>query len=80
MILGNSYDGKIDVWSAGCVLAELYNDGEVLFQNESVVELLAMITSICGNFPRHLCTSESSNEFFLKSGLLYEKREKAGGE
>ena len=35
VILGCSYDYKIDIWSLGCILAELLT-GYVLFQNESV--------------------------------------------
>ncbi len=32
VILGVKYDEKIDIWSAGCILAELYS-GRVLFEN-----------------------------------------------
>ena len=32
VVLGFPYDRKIDVWSLGCVLAEMYTD-EVTFQN-----------------------------------------------
>lgn len=42
MILGHGYDGRIDIWSVGAVLAELYTD-YVLFQNESVQTMLARI-------------------------------------
>uniref|UniRef100_A0A804RUY8 Protein kinase domain-containing protein n=1 Tax=Zea mays TaxID=4577 RepID=A0A804RUY8_MAIZE len=34
VILGLPYDQKIDIWSLGCILSELYT-GEVLFPNES---------------------------------------------
>lgn len=27
VILGNSYNQKIDIWSLGCILAELYSGG-----------------------------------------------------
>uniref|UniRef100_A0A0G4FDY3 Protein kinase domain-containing protein n=1 Tax=Chromera velia CCMP2878 TaxID=1169474 RepID=A0A0G4FDY3_9ALVE len=43
------YDGGVDVWAAGCVLAEMLGGGEVLFagrdsgeQLEQIVELLGM--------------------------------------
>lgn len=42
VILGCKYDFKIDIWSLGCILAELYT-GNVLFQNDSVQSLLARV-------------------------------------
>jgi serine/threonine protein kinase len=35
VILGCRYDYKIDMWSVGCILAELFT-GYVLFQNDSI--------------------------------------------
>lgn len=42
VILGCKYDYKIDIWSLGCILAELYT-GNVLFQNDSIHSLLAKV-------------------------------------
>jgi len=42
VILGCKYDYKIDIWSLGCILAELYT-GNVLFQNDSLQSLLARV-------------------------------------
>jgi serine/threonine protein kinase len=39
VILGLSYDQKIDLWSLGCILAELWTS-KVLFHNESIATLL----------------------------------------
>lgn len=47
VILGLAYDQKIDVWSFGCVLAELFT-GEVLFRNDSEQTLLARIIAAIG--------------------------------
>jgi dual specificity tyrosine-phosphorylation-regulated kinase 2/3/4 len=52
VILGLGYDQKIDVWSLGCVLAELFT-GEVLFKNDSEQSLLERIIGAIGEFPPH---------------------------
>ena len=52
---------------------QVYNNGDVLFENENLVQLLAAQTSLCGNFPASfLASSRHAEDFFLKSGLLYE--------
>ena len=75
VVLGLPYDGKIDVWSLGCVIAEMFT-GQVTFQNDSVVSMLARIEAICGAFPRHMIEEgRQSGQFFTPTGLLYEKVE-----
>jgi dual specificity tyrosine-phosphorylation-regulated kinase 2/3/4 len=72
VVLGLPYSGKIDVWSLGCVVAEMYT-GEVTFQNDSIASMLSRIEAICGSFPRHMIAQgRQSGRFFTKSGLLYE--------
>ena len=72
VVLGMPYDGKIDIWSLGCVVAEMYT-GEVTFQNDSIVSMLSRIEAICGPFPRHMIAQgRQSGRFFTKSGLLFE--------
>ncbi|EQC32318.1 CMGC/DYRK protein kinase [Saprolegnia diclina VS20] len=56
VILGRRYDEKVDVWSLGCILAELYT-GHVLFANDSVVSLLGRMMSILGAFPTSMLRS-----------------------
>lgn len=73
VILGLPYDGRIDIWSLGCVVAEMFT-GEVTFQNDSVVSMLSRIESICGPFPSHMISQgRQSGRFFTKCGLLFEK-------
>jgi len=73
VILGLPYDGKIDVWSLGCVIAEMYT-GQVTFQNDSVTSMLSRIEAICGTFPSHMIENgRQSAQFFTPNGLLYEK-------
>ena len=73
VILGLPYGGKIDMWSLGCVLAEMYT-GEVTFQNDSEVSMLSRIESICGPFPRHMIAKgRNCHRIFTDSGLIFEK-------
>jgi serine/threonine protein kinase len=76
VVLGLPYGDKIDIWSLGCVVAEMYTD-EVTFQNDSIVSMLSRIEAICGPFPRHMIAQgRQSGRFFTKSGLLFENVEK----
>jgi serine/threonine protein kinase len=78
VVLGLPYDGKIDVWSLGCVVAEMLT-GEVTFQNDSIVSMLSRIEAICGLFPRHMIAQgRQSDRFFTKCGLLFEKVKAVG--
>ena len=70
VILGLSYDYKIDIWSLGCILAELYT-GNVLFQNESIQSYLAKIISIVGPFPEYMFKGKNSNDYFSKQKLIF---------
>ena len=48
IILGLPYNGMIDMWSFGCILAELYT-GYPLFPGSNETEQLACIMEILGN-------------------------------
>lgn len=50
VILGVPYDGKIDIWSLGCIIAEVFT-GEVLFDAQSEAALLALIQGLRGPWP-----------------------------
>jgi len=45
VILGHTYSMAIDMWSLGCILAELYT-GYPLFPGESEVEQIACIMEV----------------------------------
>jgi cyclin-dependent kinase 12/13 len=48
LLLGaTSYDASIDMWSVGCVFAELYI-GHPIFQGKTELEQIAKIFDICG--------------------------------
>ena len=72
VLLGCQYDQKIDVWSVGCIIAELWT-GQVLFYNHSIASLLARIVGIIGPFPASmLAEGKNVPKYFTASHGLYE--------
>ncbi|XP_010474313.1 PREDICTED: dual specificity tyrosine-phosphorylation-regulated kinase 4-like [Camelina sativa] len=77
VILGLPYDKKIDVWSLGCILAELCT-GNVLFQNDSPASLLARVMGIVGSFDSEMLTKgRDSHKYFTKNRMLYERNQES---
>ncbi|KAI5066126.1 hypothetical protein GOP47_0018750 [Adiantum capillus-veneris] len=76
VILGLPYDQKIDIWSLGCILAELCT-GNVLFQNDSLGTLLARVVGILGPVdPEVLAKGRDTHKYFTKNYMLYERNQK----
>ncbi|XP_026426414.1 dual specificity tyrosine-phosphorylation-regulated kinase mbk-2-like isoform X1 [Papaver somniferum] len=75
VILGLPYDQKIDLWSLGCILAELCS-GEVLFPNEALVVLLSRIIGMFG-LPdmEMLVKGQETHKYFIKEYDLYHMNE-----
>ncbi|KAL0221237.1 hypothetical protein RCL1_001091 [Eukaryota sp. TZLM3-RCL] len=73
VLLGLAYDNKIDIWSLGCVLAELWT-GEVLFLNDTIQTLLARIIGIIGPIPSEMIVrSKYGSKFFTGDFWLYDR-------
>ncbi|KRX06302.1 Protein kinase-like domain [Pseudocohnilembus persalinus] len=73
VIIGCKYDYKIDMWSLGCILAELWT-GQVLFQNDTVQGLLSKVLGIIGSFPEWMMNEgRLVNNFFTQEKLLYQE-------
>ncbi|KAF9929187.1 hypothetical protein FBU30_001800 [Linnemannia zychae] len=64
VILGMSYNMAIDMWSLGCILAELYT-GYPLFPGENEQEQLACIMEIQGVPDRYLIEKSSRKKVFF---------------
>ncbi|KAJ0255707.1 Protein kinase superfamily protein [Hirschfeldia incana] len=77
VILGLPYDKKIDVWSLGCILAELCT-GNVLFQNDSPASLLARVMGIIGSIDHEMLRKgRDSHKYFTKNRMLYERNQES---
>ncbi|KAH7550659.1 hypothetical protein JRO89_XS13G0240000 [Xanthoceras sorbifolium] len=75
VILGLPYDKKIDIWSLGCILAELCT-GNVLFQNDSPATLLARVIGIIGPIDQGmLVKGRDTYKYFSKNHMLYERNQ-----
>ncbi|GMI87276.1 hypothetical protein HRI_002396900 [Hibiscus trionum] len=71
VILGLPYDQKIDLWSLGCILAELCS-GEVLFPNDAVVMILARMVGMLGPFDMEMLENgQETYKYFTKEYDLY---------
>ncbi|KAF2140663.1 uncharacterized protein K452DRAFT_49694 [Aplosporella prunicola CBS 121167] len=66
VILGMSYGLPIDMWSFGCILAELLT-GSPIFPGENEQEQLACIMEIFGPPEKHLIEKSSRKKLFFDS-------------
>jgi serine/threonine protein kinase len=73
VILGLGWDAASDMWSAGCILAELVK-GRLLFETHDSHEHLALMERAFGKFPgsmMHSSREKSGNKFFDEGPKLY---------
>uniref|UniRef100_A0A1B6DNE8 dual-specificity kinase n=2 Tax=Clastoptera arizonana TaxID=38151 RepID=A0A1B6DNE8_9HEMI len=66
VILGLPYGTPIDMWSLGCILAELYT-GYPLFPGENEVEQLACVMEVLGVPPEDVIANASRRRLFFDS-------------
>lgn len=75
VILGLKYNEKIDIWSIGCMIYELYT-GEILFDPDKDKDFsrdfhhLFLIEEICGEFPKNMIKKSPRNKEFFKNYKL----------
>jgi serine/threonine protein kinase len=61
VVLGLPYDYQVDMWSLGCIVAELFC-GRPIFPGIDENELLEFHVLMCGNPPQHMidkCTKKA---------------------
>lgn len=56
----------IDMWSFGCIIAELYT-GYPIFPGENEIDQLAQIMEICGMPPKEVLMISSRRSLFFES-------------
>lgn len=66
VILGMTYGMPIDMWSLGCIIAELYT-GYPIFPGENEQEQLACIMEIFGPPEKHLIEKSTRKKLFFDS-------------
>ncbi|KAI9678066.1 MAG: hypothetical protein M1817_006010 [Caeruleum heppii] len=66
VILGTSYGMPIDMWSLGCILAELFT-GYPIFPGENEQEQLACIMEVFGPPEKHLIEKSTRKKLFFDS-------------
>eukprot|EP01022_Parablepharisma_sp_SALTPOND_P012846 TRINITY_DN1668_c0_g1_i1.p1 TRINITY_DN1668_c0_g1~~TRINITY_DN1668_c0_g1_i1.p1 ORF type:complete len:896 (-),score=44.75 TRINITY_DN1668_c0_g1_i1:6443-9130(-) len=69
IMLGIPYTSSIDMWSLGCILAELWT-GLPIFPGECESEQFCMIMEVCGLPPKVLVDSGSRRKVFFDSNGL----------
>jgi serine/threonine protein kinase len=65
VILGCGYTSAIDMWSVGCILAELYT-GLPLFPGKSSKDMLARMVQLFGTPPASLLARGNNTSKYLK--------------
>ena len=67
VLFGMEYSTKIDVWSAGCILAEM-RIGRPIFTGASEMDQIKSIISVLGNPPASLTSNSCRNNIELDNG------------
>ncbi|KAI3384289.1 hypothetical protein SNEBB_005048 [Seison nebaliae] len=65
LLLNAPYSFPVDIWSIGCILAEMSN-GEPLFKGESDIDQIYKIQCRIGNFPHSLTQHFNNSSKFKK--------------
>ena len=65
IVLGQAYSYPVDMWSIGCIIAELYN-GQPIFPAVSQNDLMHYVTTIVGEVPKHMLARSKNAKLFFK--------------
>jgi serine/threonine protein kinase len=80
VILGLEYTDRIDIWSLGCLLAELLT-GQVLFEGDSAVAVLAKVQGMRGPWPSWMLHRGAHvDQYFRKELVLFQELTEEAGQ
>ena len=68
--MGLPYDQQVDMWSLGCIIAEMFN-GKPLFPGHDENEMVEFLSLICGQFPGYMVDRGKKKERFFNSKNNY---------
>jgi len=74
-MLGLAYNEAIDLWSAGCILYELYT-GKILFPGKDNNEMLRLHQELKGAFPNRMVKRGMFKEKHFDPELVFEMQTK----
>lgn len=73
LVGGKNYYYPVDVWSVGCLFAELIT-GKPLFPGINDVDTLNKITKICGNLTENLTKEFNCNSYFQNFEVCFNQQ------
>ncbi|KAK2959230.1 putative serine/threonine protein kinase [Blattamonas nauphoetae] len=69
VIVGTKYTSQIDMWSIGCIAAELFL-GRPIFPGSSEYDQLARITQMIGHIPQEMiCIGRNRRKYFVEENI-----------
>jgi serine/threonine protein kinase len=71
MLTWQRYDKKVDIWSAGCILAEMLQ-GMPLFPGKDHINQFFLITEVLGHPPREVVEKITSGNVGVGTSVLEE--------
>jgi serine/threonine protein kinase len=70
VMLGLPWDGKVDVWGVGCILAELLL-GRPIFYGQSIALVLAAQATVLGPPPEHMLQASELAPYYYHDGRVH---------
>jgi serine/threonine protein kinase len=67
VVLGLTWSFPSDIWSIGCIVAELY-DGELFFSTHGNMEHIALMEARVGHFPPQLISKAPEGKKYFSNG------------